>query len=274
MPSLESTRVRDQLLSHGLVVERRGAVDVEGPVGQPLGHPDRLGRSTGQPAGHLLERGLQRGPRHQPGDQADPVGLGGWDVVAEEEELLGLLDPDQSGQDPRSAGVGCDAAPDEHLDELGLLGHHDEVAGQGQVHAAPRRRAVDAGDDRLLAVEDGGHEALPAVPDHPRPVAHDVVGRVVGLGTRREPAATQVGAAAEGLLTGGRDHDHAHEEVRRRVADPGRDLVPHELGHGVARVGPVERDPADPVLNPAEQIVAGRALSRVAHRSPWGGRAP
>ena len=167
----------------------------------------------GQPAGHLLQRGLELGPGHQPVDQADPVGLGGRDVVAEEEQLLGLLDPHQAGEDPGPAGVGCDAAPDEDLDELGLLGHHDEVAGQGEVHAAAGRRAVDAGDDRLLAVEDGGDEALPAVPDHAGALADDVLGRVVGLGPRGQPAATEVGAGAEGLLAGGGDDDHPDEQV-------------------------------------------------------------
>ena len=76
MPSLESSRGGDELLRHGLVVERGGAVDVEGAVGQPLGDPDGLRRPLGQAARQLLERRLQLGPRHQAVDQPDPVGLG------------------------------------------------------------------------------------------------------------------------------------------------------------------------------------------------------
>ena len=70
-------RVGEELLAHGLVVERGGTVDVEGAVGQPLGDPDRLGGTLGQPAGELLERRLELGPGHQPVDEPDPVGLGG-----------------------------------------------------------------------------------------------------------------------------------------------------------------------------------------------------
>ena len=127
------------------------------------------------------------------------MGLGCRHVVTEEEQLLRLLDADQAGQDPGAAGVGRDAAADEDLDELGLVGHHDQVAGQGEVHAASGRGAVDAGDDRLLAIQDGCHEGLPAVADGARSLADDALGRVLGPGPRRALATAQVGARAEGL---------------------------------------------------------------------------
>ena len=59
-------RVGEELLSHRLVVQRGGTVDIEGAVGQPLGDPDRLGGALGQPAGQLLERRLELG-RGAPG---------------------------------------------------------------------------------------------------------------------------------------------------------------------------------------------------------------
>ena len=149
-------------------------------------------------------RGLELGPRDDPVDQAEALGLGGRDVVTEEEQLLGLLDPDQAGQDLGAAGVGGDPPPDEDLDELRLLGRHHQVAGERQVHAAAGRGAVDGGDDRLLAVEDGGDEALPAVADDPRRLADDVLGRALGLGPCGAAGRPQVGAGAEALLPGRR----------------------------------------------------------------------
>ncbi len=107
-----------------------------------------------------------------PVDQAQPLGLGGRDVVAEEEQLLGLLGTDQAGQQVGASGVGGDAPPDEHRDELGLFGRHHQVAGQGQVHPATGRGGVDGGDDRLLAVEHGPDQALPPVADEPGRIPH------------------------------------------------------------------------------------------------------
>ena len=71
-------------------------------------------------------------------DQAHPLGLAGREVVAEEEQLLGLLGTDEAGQQVGAAGVGGDAPPDEHLDELGLLGRHAPGRRPGP-GASPRR---------------------------------------------------------------------------------------------------------------------------------------
>ncbi len=177
-------RVGDEFLRHRFVLERRRPVDVERSIGQPFGDADGLGRSVGQPGGQLLEGVLEFGPGDDSIDQTQPICLGGRDVVTEEEQLLGLLDTHQAGEQPRAAAVGGDAAPDEDLDELRLLGRHHQIACQCQVHAAACRRSVDPGDDRLFAVEDGAHEPLPTIANGPRPVAHDRVGRPLGSRVR------------------------------------------------------------------------------------------
>ena len=106
-------------------------------------------------------------------------------VVPEEEQLLGLLGADEPGQQVGAAGVGGDPPADEHLDELGLLRRQHQVAGQGQVHPAAGGRGVDRGDDRLLAVEDGADQALPAGADESGGVAHGPVGGALGPGRCR-----------------------------------------------------------------------------------------
>ena len=189
-----------------------------------------VGPWASRPA-ELLERGLELGPWHQAVDQADPVRLGRRHVVAEEEQLLGLLDPHQAGQDPGPAGVGGDAPSDEDLDELGLLGHDDEVAGQGEMHAAAGRRAVDARDDRLLAVEDRRRRALASRPGScgsPRPRRsrgpHRAWAAGAGVQPRRSAPVQKAPGRPAAVITTARTNRSADAS-----RDPVGDLVPHEL---------------------------------------------
>ena len=76
------------------------------------------------------------------------------DVLGEQDELLGALQPDQPGEQPRAQTVGGEGPPGEHLDELGVLGHDHQVAGEGEVGADAGRGALHLGDHRHLAVED------------------------------------------------------------------------------------------------------------------------
>ena len=64
---------------------------------------------------------------------------------------------DHARQEVRPAPVRMQAAPHEGLGELGRRRGQADVAGERQVHAGPRRRAIDGGDDRLAA-----HRAAPA----------------------------------------------------------------------------------------------------------------
>ena len=76
------------------------------------------------------------------------------EVVAEEHQLLRLLEADEAGEHVGAAAVGDEAAAHEHLDDAGVVGGDDQVAGDRDVGAAAGRGAVHRGDHRLLAVED------------------------------------------------------------------------------------------------------------------------
>ena len=190
------------------------------------------------------------------------MGLGGRNVVAEEEELLGLLDPDQPGQQPGAAGVGGDAPADEDLDEPRLLGRHHEVAGERQVHAAAGGRAVDPGDDRLLAVED---RRRPAAATRSGSCGQPSPTRVVGApsgraarcarpAARSAPVQKAFGPAA--VITTARTSRSAEASSSQSAI-----WSAHGAGHGVAGVGAVQGDPGDAVFDSA-----GRTSSPVAVR--------
>src|SRR5207245_695095 len=86
---------------------------------------------------------------------------------------------------------------------------------------------------------------------------------VVGLGKPGLAAhAGQVGPGAEGLLAGAREHDHAHLVVGlglgRRLPQAG-DHVPR---HGVAALGPIDRDPRHVPSHVVEQCPFGHRAAR------------
>ena len=92
MPSPQSTVPVDQLDedsdSSSNIVARS---DSKRPVEQPLGEPDRLRRPLRQPAGPLaFAVASSSAGGHDLVDQPDALGVGGAEVVAEEDELLRL----------------------------------------------------------------------------------------------------------------------------------------------------------------------------------------
>src|SRR5256714_1327293 len=200
-------RRRHELLRVRLVPERPGAVGLERAVREPLREPDRPRRRLGEPTRPLAERLIELRPGHDLVHEPDALGLGGRDVVAEEEQLLRLLRADQASEQVRAAGVGRDAAADEHRDESRLLGHDHQVAGEREVHAAPRRRCIHARDDRLLAVLDRRDQPLPAVADDAGALTDDPLGGARRLRGEWGAARPDVGARAEALLAlSGEDH--------------------------------------------------------------------
>ena len=90
------------------------------------------------------------------------LGVGGRQVVAEEDELLRLVHADDARQQVRDAAVGDEAAPHEHLDELRGVGRDHEVGREHEHRAAAGRGAVERDDDRLLAVVHRLHQPLEA----------------------------------------------------------------------------------------------------------------
>ena len=121
-------------------------------------------------------------------------------------------------------------APHEHLDELGRVGHHDEVAGQGELGAAAGRGAVHRGDHRLLAVEHRADEPLPAGADEPGRVARRPGrARPRASGRRGSLGAAERGAGAEVAVAGAAQHDHPHVQVLGGLGEA--------IGQPVAHVG-------------------------------------
>ena len=244
------------VLGHRLLGEGRAPDrDSSDAVDQPLGEGDGPGRRRGQ-----TRRPTRRSAassslgRHDLVDQAERCGVGGGQVVAEEQQLLGLLHADQAGEQVGAAAVGDDAAAHEHLDELGGVGGDDEVAGEREVGADAGGGAVDRGDHRLLAVEHGGDEPLGAVADR----SGDVAGGAQPARRRdgRRPAARPAGrrrcrsASPVAVMTTARTARCALavvEQLDHPVALIGRDRV--------GGVGSVERDPGDTAIDAVEQIV-------------------
>ena len=94
--------------------------------------------------------------------QADLHRFPRWQIVAEEHELLGPLEPDAPGQEIGASGVDQDATPDEDLREIGVLRRDDEIARERDLRSHPRGGTLYGGDDGLAAIEDGVDEALGA----------------------------------------------------------------------------------------------------------------
>ena len=181
-------------------------------------------------------------------------------VVAEEHQLLGLLQADQAGEQVGAAAVGDEAAADEHLDEAGVLGRDDEVAASAR--CAPPPAAVPLTRDDAPASRSRGsrHQPLDPGADH--------AGR-----RRRRPARARPRASAGGAARPARSapvqkcfspaavmHDGADveravglvEELDDAVADVGRDRV--------AGVGPVQRDPRAPRSRPGAAAAPRRVV--------------
>src|SRR3954469_1870335 len=89
----------DQLLGEALVPEGGDAIRGGAAAPEPLGQGDGLGRRGSQTACQFGQRLLEVGARHDLVRDSDAVGLSGGGVVTEEEQLLGLLRPDESGED-------------------------------------------------------------------------------------------------------------------------------------------------------------------------------
>ncbi len=123
--------------------------------------------------------------------------------------------------------------PAQHLGQAkgGLPHGHDEVAGQHELGAAGQRLAVDGGDPRLAAL--AVYEAREAA----------------ALGAQRAAAPgrhfLQVGARAEGLATGAREHHGADVVVGLGGIDGGFEARGHVAVDGVARLGAVDGDEGD-----------------------------
>ena len=99
-----------------------------------------------RPAVRSRHRVVQLGVRHHQGGQADPVGLGGVHPPAGHADLQGPGVADQLDQALGAAEVGHQAEGHLGHGELGVLGEHPQVAGEGELEAGADGVALHGGD--------------------------------------------------------------------------------------------------------------------------------
>jgi hypothetical protein len=157
------------------------------------------------------------------------AGSGGRDELAQQDEFLGPVHPDQARQDPGAAEVHGQRPFHEDLAELCPVGGDDEVAGQGEVHASADGRTVHGGDrGHRDAVQ--GQACLADDPHVVEVAAAVAVGR-------------EVGAGAEGPASAG-DH-YCAVAAGVHVAQEVTEHLPAPRGHRVPASGAVEGDRHD-----------------------------
>src|ERR1041385_929700 len=117
----------------------------------------------------------------------------GTEDAPRETPAQGLVQSDQTGQEPGAASFRHETPSREHETELGLARGDLDVHRQGERDADADGGTVDRGDRRLLAIEDRLHEPT-ARGTGPRPGKHRSIAR---LGVEGVGAAGNVGAGTE-----------------------------------------------------------------------------
>lgn len=172
-------------------------------------------------------------------DHAPAFGVGGGPGAAAEEEFLGAALADGAGEELGAAGTGHDAEGDFGEGEAGGGGGVDEVAGERDLAAAAIGGAVDGGDDRDRAGDQGGGHALEDV----------VLGLPLGVG--HSAALLEVAAGAEGAVAGaGEDDGAAGVGVGGEGAEDVEQVEAHLGVEGVHGGGAVEGDLEEVRLGP------------------------
>ena len=149
-----------------------------------------IGGSVGEPARHLRRRGRELVGRDDPVHDADALGRVGVDDLAEQRELLRLVQADQPGQQPRAAEVDRDAALHEDLAEARSFRREHDVARQREVAPGAHRDAVHRRERRLRELVQAERAAADAAQRRERH-AGDLAAAGIGLG--------EVGAGAEAV---------------------------------------------------------------------------
>jgi hypothetical protein len=189
--------------------------------------------------------------RDDPVDEAPVEALLRVDLLAQEQDLPGAAIADRDWQPLGGAARRHAADFRPHLADVGVLGHHREVARQVELVAAARHDAVDAGDDRLADVAQqivaGGEDPHP-IPVVARPAG--VLGRVF----------LHVAPGAEGLVAGAGQDNDGHAVVPRGVLEGAGHLAQGVGRVGVVEGGPVDGDRRDPVLLRVRDVLEAEGL--------------
>ena len=185
-PSVRVLGVRVHLDEHrlGLEVLRPRDLEREVAAGASTSRSPSSGRCARRVA-HSSVAARELGRRDDLVHDAEPLRVGGGEVVAEEDELLRLVHADEAGEQVRDAAVGDEPAAHEHLDDPRGVGRDHEVGREREHRPATGRGAVQRDDHRLLAVEDRLHQPLEAAPHHVGGDADGPLGRALGLRRHR-----------------------------------------------------------------------------------------
>ena len=232
-----------------LGVEGEGKVAAFGGVEVLLHQAKRDARTGGEAFGqrHRLVHQLGRidGTVHD----AKPLGFFAQDHVGEEVELFRLRDADELREEVGAAEIAREADLGERRRDLRALGGDAEVAGErdGEAGAGSGTRNGRDGDLR--------HVVQPARDFHALAQAvGGFFGRAAVVGAafcRGKPL--HVSACAE-RTAGARNDNGADRAVSRKARQRLKQAVEHGVGEGVARLGAVQREDGDAVLNGFQQI--------------------
>src|SRR4029079_18341150 len=144
---------------------------------------------------------------------------------------------DNAWEPPEAAEVGDQAALDKEFAEPGLIRGDANVAEERQIHPPPHSRAIDRGDDRLVAFEHCHGSRSGARAD-----VAEAAGGFLALLAQHD--LRDVIAGAEGATLAGTD-DAAHFRVRVSVTESLLQLGVELAGEGVHRLGAVKLDCGD-----------------------------
>jgi hypothetical protein len=163
----------------------------------------------------------------------------------------------------RAADVGDEADADLGHGDLGPVGDHPDVAVCADADSTAHHDAVHEGDIRLGEAADAGVEAVLVEPEPPRFGA---------VGPRAVVDRHDVPAGAEPALTGtGEDHG-PDAAVMCPPLECFVDGADHRVRQRVDRLGPVEREEADPALDVGEDLGGLGTHLRISPRDRLGSK--
>src|SRR5438034_1262685 len=226
-------RLDDLDVGVDLAVALLGRAEAGGAVHQALDGPHSARRTLGErlSEGQAL-RGQPVGGEYAI-DEADPLGLGGVDGLAAQQQLLGARDADQSGQALHAARAGKQAELHLGQREAGARAGQTQIAEQRQLEPAAVRHAVDRchhglrqRGELLGHADDVADLAAPA------------------LGIRRARELLDVGARGERPLARAGQHDGADRPGLGELVDERLEALVHRLAEDVER-RVVEREDGD-----------------------------
>ena len=205
------------------------------------------------------------GDRHDPAREPAALGLLGIHHAPGQDHLHRLRLADGARETLGAAGAGDGAELDLRLTESRVVGGDHDVAHHRKLAAAAQSIARDRRDHRLAECGD-------AVPRGDEVAA-------VGIDEVQSAHLRDVGTGREGLLVAG-DNDGADLVFRLEAVEHGVELADQRAVQRVQRLGPVQRNQADPAAPVDGDVFIGHRVlpqgagARVLARRAAAGRAP